>query len=204
MTRLLVVVALVAAGLLLLALVVFGWGEAGSGSAESRYRGSVPPEGIELPQFALRDYRGGLVTTDSLRGKALAVTFLDTQCEEACPVIAGQVAQAFADLSPETRARAAAYAVSVDPAEDTPERVRAFLRRHRAERALGYLIGPEAALRRAWRDFLVLPSIQSGDDDIHSAPVRIYDPGGRWVATLHAGADLTADNLAHDLREALS
>jgi protein SCO1/2 len=201
MTRLLLVLAVVVAGAVFLTVVFVRDGTEGG---ESRYRGSVPPAEIELPSFALRDYRGGLVTTEGLRGKAVAVTFLDTQCEAACPVIAGHVAQAFADLPPGTRVRAAAYAISVDPAEDTPKRVRAFLRRHRAERALGYLIGPEAALRRAWRDFLVLPSIQSGDDDIHSAPVRIYDPTGRWVATLHAGADLTADNLAHDLREALS
>jgi hypothetical protein len=33
--------------------------------------------------------------------------------------------------------------------------------------------------------------------------VRIYDREGVWVATLHAGVDLSEDNLLHDIRAAL-
>jgi protein SCO1 len=200
MIRLVGALGVAAAVAIVLTIVLAG----GDDEAGARYRGSRPPAGIELPRFALEDYRGGTVRTQDLQGKAVAVTFLDTQCEEACPVIAGQIAQALGQLPAETRKRVVAYAVSVDPAEDTTPRVRAFLRRHRAERALGYLVGPEDGLRRAWRAFQVLPSVESGDDDIHSAPVRIYDPAGEWVSTLHSGADLTATSLAHDLGEALS
>ena len=32
---------------------------------------------------------------------------------------------------------------------------------------------------------------------------RIFDRGGIWVSTLHAGVDLTPMNLAHDIRVAL-
>jgi len=32
--------------------------------------------------------------------------------------------------------------------------------------------------------------------------VRIYDASGVWVSTLHAGVDLTDENLIHDLRVA--
>lgn len=39
--------------------------------------------------------------------------------------------------------------------------------------------------------------------DMHSAPVRIYDRDGLWVSTLHARADLTPENLAHDIEAAL-
>jgi hypothetical protein len=49
----------------------------------------------------------------------------------------------------------------------------------------------------------VLPALDSGSSDIHSAPVRVYDRGGVWVSTQNAGADLTPENLAHDLRLAL-
>jgi len=34
--------------------------------------------------------------------------------------------------------------------------------------------------------------------------VRIYDRDGVWVSTLHAGADLTTENLVHDVRVALA
>lgn len=58
-------------------------------------------------------------------------------------------------------------------------------------------------MRRVWSAFKTLSSLESGQDTVHSAPVRIYDRTGVWVTTLHAGADLTEANLVHDIRVAL-
>lgn len=44
---------------------------------------------------------------------------------------------------------------------------------------------------------------ETGNADTHSADVRVFDRNGKWVATLHAGADLTPANLAHDITTAL-
>jgi protein SCO1/2 len=169
-------------------------------SATPRYRGSIPPVERELPEFALPDESGRLVSSTSLHGRAVAVTFLDSQCREACPVIAGQVARALDLLDQDERERVVAVAVTTDPAEDTPAAARRFLRRYGAQGKLRYLLGSEATLRPVWRAFQVLPSADTGSDDMHSAPVRVYDRDGIWVATQHAGADLSAEALAHDLR----
>ena len=171
--------------------------------AEGPYRGSEPPAGFELPAFALRDQEGTLIRSGGFRGKAVAVTFLDTQCEETCPIVAGLVADGIAALPVDEADKAVAIAISVDPDEDTPASVRTFLRRNRATEELHYLVAPRATLAPIWRRFQILSSYESGDDEVHSAPVRIYDPDGVWVSSLHAGADLTAANLAHDLRTAL-
>lgn len=175
----------------------------GPASSGEDYRGSRPPKGIAAPEFELRSYTGALVRMRELRGKAVAVTFLDTQCTEACPIVAAEIGRALDLLPAGSRGQVAALAISVDPDEDTPRRVRSFLRRQRAERALDYLIGPEKELARVWEAFKIVPSVETGDDEIHSAPVRVFDPEGTWVATLHAGVDLTGENLAHDLRVAL-
>lgn len=174
----------------------------GSGDA-SGYRGSIPPPGIALPHFALRDYRGEMVRSESLAGKVALVTFLDSQCEESCPIIAGQIARTLALLRPDERREVVALAFSTDPEEDKPASVRAFLRAQGAEEELRYLIGPATELRLAWREFQILPSEETGVDEIHSAPVRIFDRAGVWVDTLRAGQDLTAENLLHDLQVAL-
>nr|MDP9492365.1 hypothetical protein [Actinomycetota bacterium] len=63
--------------------------------------------------------------------------------------------------------------------------------------------GPMPEIRRAWKSFKILASQESGSDIIHSAPVRVYDRQGLWVSTLHAGVDLSASNLAHDIGVAL-
>ena len=173
-------------------------------AAEPSYRGSEPPALFHLVAFALRDERGRLVRSRDLRGKAVVLTFLDSQCEDTCPVLAGLVADGLERLPRESRAAVAAVAISTDPAGDTPASRRAFLSRHGASGKIRYVSGPIAALAPVWKRFQILSSHESGDDELHSAPVRIYDPAGVWVSTLHAGADLTPANLAHDVRVALA
>jgi len=58
-------------------------------------------------------------------------------------------------------------------------------------------------MRPVWKQFAVLPAAETGNADIHSADVRIFDRRGLWVSTLHAGVDLTPTNLVHDIRLAL-
>jgi protein SCO1/2 len=168
------------------------------------FRGSVPPARIELPRFQLVDYRGRHVSSEALRGKVLVLTLLDSQCEETCPVIASVVARTIDRLSPAERRLVRAVALSTDPAEDTRVSVRGFLASRRATGRLDYLVGSEADLRRLWRELHVLSSLESGEDALHSAPVRVYDRRLVWVSTLHAGVDLTAENLLHDIRLAMT
>lgn len=195
-----------AIGLALVAAVTasLGGGPSPPGQASS-YRGSEPPGGIAMPDFSLRNYDGRRVRSSDLRGHVTLVTFLDSQCTESCPVIAWTVARAIDALTPAERKDVRAVAISTDPAEDTTAAVHGFLARNRAVGRLLYVGGGQAEreLRRVWRSFYVLSSLESGQDSLHSAPVRIYDPRGTWVATLHAGADLGEANLVHDIHVAL-
>jgi protein SCO1/2 len=168
---------------------------------EADFRGSRPPEGLTLPVFELRDDEGRMVRSEDLRGKALAVTFLDVECTDACPIIAAQIGQAVRALGGD-RNEVEALAISVDPIRDTQTGIDEFLRRYRAKGALRYLDGTVAELRPVWKAFLVAASHDTGDSNMHSAPVRVYDGEGLWRSTLHPGLDLTATNLAHDLRQA--
>jgi cytochrome oxidase Cu insertion factor (SCO1/SenC/PrrC family) len=166
------------------------------------YRGSEPPSGFQLPSFALRDYTGALVRTGDLRGKVVVITFLDSQCTESCPIIASQLARTIDLLTPLDRAYVEVIALSTDPVEDTKASVRRFLSRQRAIGKLRYLIRPERRIKSIWKSFFVLSSLESGQDTVHSAPVRVYNPSGVWVSTLHAGVDLNPTNLIHDIRTA--
>ena len=173
------------------------------GPSEGPFRGSEPPAGHTLPSFALREWNGARFSTRQLAGKVVLVTFLETKCKEACPIIADQIDLGLQRLSASERRRVEAIAISVHPHDDTPASVRDFLRVHRVLGELHYLIGSEAALRPLWRAFYIAAALDSGDADTHSASVRIFDEAGEWVSTLHPGVDLTPSNLAHDMRVAL-
>jgi cytochrome oxidase Cu insertion factor (SCO1/SenC/PrrC family) len=194
---------LAAAGALIVAVAVPVSLWALSSPAPREFRGSQPPIRLELPAFSLRDAAGRRMQSADLRGRALLVTFLDTRCRDSCPIIGEQIRQGLARLDDADRRDVTAVAISVQPEDDTPEAVHAYLRRHRLEGRLSYLLGSEAELRPVWSAFQVLPALDSGSSDIHSAPVRVFDRDGVWVSTLNAGADLTPENLAHDLRLAL-
>ncbi len=176
----------------------------GEDNPEGRYRGSPPPSGIELAHFNLRDYTGARVSRDDLAGKVVLLTFLESKCEEACPIIASQLARAIERLAPKERRQVEAIAISTHPTDDTPPSVRAFLRAQRAEGKLRYLVGDERELRPVWERFGILSALDSGDADTHSASVHVYDRRGTWVASLHPGIDLTRANVVHDVKVALA
>jgi protein SCO1 len=171
------------------------------GGEGADFRGNAPPEGLTLPAFSLRDDEGNVVGSGELRDKAVAVTFLDTRCTEACPIIAAQMGQAVRALG-DHGAHVEALAISVDPLRDTPARIDAFLQRYRAKGALRYLNGSVAELRPVWKAFAVAAAHDTGNPNMHSAPVRIFDRTGTWRSTLHPGVELTAASLVHDLRVA--
>ena len=92
------IVSLGAVGLALLVALAFLYSRMNaeaSGPDQGAYRGSEPPARIVMPDFVLQDYEGKQVTSDSLLGRVVLLTFLDAQCKESCPVIAAQVAQTF-------------------------------------------------------------------------------------------------------------
>ncbi len=170
---------------------------------EGPYRGSEPPGTNPLPEFTLRTYDGRTVRSEDLGGKVLLLTFLDSQCTEACPILASQIAQGLDRLGRDERREVVAVAISTDPAEDTSESVRAFLKKQGALGKLLYLTRPAGEIRALWKRFKILSSDESGSDTLHSAPLRIYGRDLVWAATLHAGVDLNPENLVHDVRVAL-
>jgi protein SCO1/2 len=198
------IAAVLAAGVLVLAALAAGFvGFARGDSDREALRGSSPPVGVDLPAFSLRSYTGAVVRSGNLDGKVVVVTFLETKCQEACPLIAGHIAEAAERLSGDTRRRTRFLAISTHPGDDTPSSVRRFLVNHRAVGKLDYLIGSERELRPVWNEFAILSALDSGDANSHSASVRVFDSSGTWVSSLRNGVDLNAENLAHDVAAAL-
>jgi protein SCO1/2 len=176
---------------------------AAAGPARSTFVGATPPPGIHATPFVLRSYRGPRVSLNADRGKVVVLTFLDSKCADQCPPIAHIIGRAMPRLVPAERRQAVALAISVEPRVDTPSNVRAFLRATRATASLDFLVGPVRGLFDSWKAYHVLSAVASGDSDIHSADVMIFNPRGLWVSSLNQGVDLTPTSLAHDIRAAL-
>jgi cytochrome oxidase Cu insertion factor (SCO1/SenC/PrrC family) len=112
------------------------------------------------------------------------------------------IASAYRQLTPAERHRVVPLLVTVEPRSDTPAHVRRFLARRKAL-AIDYLVGSVPELRPVWKAYGIVPAVDTGNADVHSSDVRVFDRDGVWVSTQRAGVDLTPRNLAHDAREAL-
>ena len=206
--RLLIAVAgvgLVIAVALVVAVLVAAPGgdrQPASGPPPGPYRGSEPPGQLAASDFRLRSYRGRIVSLRAQRGKVVLLSFVDTKCTEKCPLVTSVIAQAYRLLRPDERRQVVPLLISVEPHADTPAHVRRFLARRHAL-ALDYLIGTVRRLRPVWKAYGIVAAVDTGNADIHSSDVRVIDRRGIWVATQHAGVDLTPSSLAHDALEAL-
>jgi len=166
------------------------------------FRGGVLPKGIDrapAPDFRLRDASGGRVDTRELRGKPYALTFLYVECPDVCPLI-GQEIRAGLELLGSRADEVAVVAVSVDPQGDTPEAVRAWLKRHRLPRNFHYLIGDERELKPVWDAYYAAPQIPGRAQSAHTASIWLIDARGRWRTKFSAGAPVAPKDLAHDFR----
>jgi protein SCO1/2 len=156
------------------------------------WAGSVRPPGATAPDFALRDQDGERVTMAAYRGRPIAVTFVYSTCEDTCPALVDQVRGALDD----TGLDVPLLAVSVDPANDTPERARRFLNERRMTGRARFLLGTRAELAPVWKGYGVQPQTDALE---HSATVVLVDAQGRQRVGFPYD-QLTPEALAHDLR----
>jgi protein SCO1/2 len=161
--------------------------DAGTGFAGA-VRPAIPPK-----DFRLRDQDGERVSLRAFRGRVVVLTFLYTTCRDTCPLTATQIRGALDDLDGDVPA----LAVSVDPANDTPERARRFLfRRGLAEDRMRFLLGSRDQLAPVWKAYGIRPQGAAFD---HSAYVLLVDKRGRQRIGFPV-AQLTPEGLAHDIR----
>jgi protein SCO1/2 len=150
-----------------------------------------PP--VAAPAFTLHDQDGRLTGPRALRGHWFVVAFLYTHCPDVCPVIASNLGVAERRL-PDLRV----LAVSVDPKNDTPAAVRAFLRAHRLPPRFRYLTGTRSQLAPVWARYHV--AALAGPQPIvsHSAFELLVDPQGR--ERILYDAKLTAADVVDGIR----
>ena len=106
-------------------------------SARSAY--AAPNERARLPTigpappFALTSSNDQRVALSDLRGKVLALTFVFTTCSNSCPILTATMADIGRALGSDFGPRVAFVAISVDPLNDTPARLRGYAAAHRAD-----------------------------------------------------------------------
>jgi protein SCO1 len=176
---------------LLAALAIVVFARPGSGADEPGFAGAIRPP-IPPHAWTLTDQDGRATRVGAPGAGPSVVTFLYTHCEDTCPITASTVRGALDQLGRDVPA----YAVSVDPANDTPDSARAFLSRNHLTGRMRFLLRPDTTLQQVWKAFGIQPQERESE---HTAYVVLLDRTGRQRLGFPFDK-LTPEGLAHDLR----
>jgi cytochrome oxidase Cu insertion factor (SCO1/SenC/PrrC family) len=132
------------------------------------------------PAFDLMDQRGHAVSLQSLRGKAIALTFLDPVCTTDCPVIAQEFRMTNGILGADAR-RVALVAIDANPRYVEAGYLQAFDQQEGLGQVSNwlYLTGHLPQLQAVWRAFGEEVSSEPGGAMVdHSEFAYVIDPAG--------------------------
>jgi len=159
----------------------------------------IPPKSMAAPDFTLLDQDGKPVSVSALRGRVVAITFLDSHCKQLCPLEGDQLGQVQRSLG--AGAHLSVLVVSVAPATDTPSSERAFAATHRWSGDWHWLIGTPDQLAAVWKAYSI--AVQNTPDNVlHSSVLYLVDRDGFERAGWAAG--LEPNLVTHDVRLLLS
>ena len=124
--------------------------------------GSPDVVNTPAPSFHLVNQSGATVSLQSLRGKAVALTFFDPVCVSDCPLIAQEFRQADDMLGSNAR-RVELVAVVINPLYRSRAYLVAFDDQEGLEHLANwdYLTGSATELRRIWNAFGVISRVRS-------------------------------------------
>jgi protein SCO1/2 len=135
----------------------------------------MPASSVPAPEFALQDQRGATITMAALRGRVVAITFLDTKCLDLCPLQASLLGRVQTDVGPQVPF--SVVVVSVRPDADTPSTIATFATAHGLRGTFYWLSGPKAQLPDVWDRYGVGVQVANGEL-AHSSVIYLVDRKG--------------------------
>jgi cytochrome oxidase Cu insertion factor (SCO1/SenC/PrrC family) len=139
-------------------------------------------DSMHIPDVELLDQDGRRVRfyTDLVKGKTVAVNFIFTTCTTICPPLGATFARVQKDLGERTGRDVHFISISVDPAVDTPERLKAWGAKFKAGPGWTFVTGPKPQVDELLRAFAASTATPAD----HSPTVLIgNDAAGQWTRT---------------------
>jgi protein SCO1/2 len=169
-----------------------GAGHAAGGATLERVAALRDP----APPFRLIDQDGSPFALESLRGKAVLLDFVYTECPGPCPILTGLHADVQRALAPAVRARSHFVSISLDPLRDTPTALKAYARKRGADLAgWSFLTGPPEEVERVIAAYGVGSARQPDGTIAHLVVSFVIDGEGR-IAERFVGLEHEVDEIA--------
>jgi len=170
-------------------------------SAE-RHEFRVLPVLGQISDFHLTERDGQKRSLADLQGEVWLADFFFSTCPGPCPILSSRMAE-LAQAVKRTKGKVRIVSITVDPATDTPERLRAYAQQYGAGANWWFLTGPLSEIYRLAREGFKLvveenpsASVPQSGKMLHSTKVALVDGRGQ-VRAYYNGTE--ADLLARVL-----
>ena len=185
---------LIVAAILIAGILVYSF-------VSSRER-TQPYEGTELsgiaPDFRLTDQNGSLLSLSDFQGKGIVLTFMDSKCEDTCPLTAADFREVYRQFSQNETNQIIFLGVNVNvDASDVADVMEATREWRLGEiPSWHFLTGSREELEPVWKDYTiaVVPA-PDGKEIMHTPGVYVIDPSGneRWYISTPYSVDGNAE-----------
>ena len=149
----------------------------------NRGRGAYREVGETIPDFALYNQSGTVVTAARFRGRQIMLNFIYTRCPVAtmCPLATAKMMQT-QQLARDAGVRDVEFvSFTLDPEHDTPGVLQEYARQRGIDTAnFSFLTGPESAIRDLLAQFGVIAEFEGGLLK-HTLATLLIDKQGRIV-----------------------
>src|SRR6266536_1737949 len=112
---------------------------------------------------------------DLLKGKAVAINLIYTQCKDECPLETARLVQVQRLLGDRVGKDIFFYSISIDPKRDTPEVLKAYAEKFHVGPGWLFLTGKEEDIKLVARKLGLSRRGDAADRDGHSAILMIGD-----------------------------
>jgi cytochrome oxidase Cu insertion factor (SCO1/SenC/PrrC family) len=164
------------------------------------------PLDTPAPNFDLTGQFGQPVTLNAYRGKAVVISFVDSQCTTICPLTTSTMTAAADSLGADS-SRVQLLGINANPLATSVSDVHAYSKAHDLLYRWDFLTAGKARLSSVWRDYHVYAAAIGNNID-HDPAVFVIDPAGRERAIFHtemaySSVTVQAAQLAAALRATL-
>jgi cytochrome oxidase Cu insertion factor (SCO1/SenC/PrrC family) len=135
---------------------------------------------LDIPDVEVLDQNGRKIHfyTDLVKGKTVAINFIFTTCTTICPPLAATFARVQRDLGAQLGKDVYLISISVDPATDTPERLKAWGAKFRAGDGWTFITGNKPQVDELLR---ALGASTARREDHTPAVIIGNDARGSWT-----------------------
>lgn len=156
----------------------------------------------EATPFTLTDHRGNTVELSDFQGKAVAMTFIFTNCPDVCPLIINRMNAAYEQVPDDKKDDIVMVAITVDPDRDDPGTMAEYLQTRGVTNEQNWygLTGDIETLEPIWQAYFVTPGEQYPADPevVQAMEAGEHDPEEFIEEGLEASPEAAGDGTQDD------